>query len=697
MSLLCFVGRPVQTGVMGRGALRIYLGAAPGVGKTYAMLNEGRRRQARGTDVVVGYVETHGRSGTAEQVGDLEIVPPVTLDSNRRSRPEMDVDALIARRPQVALVDELAHTNRTGSRNPKRWQDVQELLDAGIDVVSTLNIHHLESVSDVVDRITGVVQPETIPDEIVRDADQVELVDATPEALRRRMAHGNIYAPDDIGATGTSYFQKENLAALRELTLLWMVDQVDTTSAALRRLPGRGEGWETRERVVVGVTAAPGTEHLLRRAARIAQRAHGELIGVHIRAPGSLAEADEELPRHGALLKELGGRYQETTGADVATGLIDFARGENATQIVLGATNRNRWTLLAQGSVVNRVVRLAGSIDVHVISREPPSNTSAARPKTSRHPGPAALVGGGRLIDAARRKGSPLSPRRRLAGWLLVLTGLPVLTAVLTQLRDQVTLSSDLLLYLLFVVVAAAVGGLASALVAAVAGTLLVNWFFTPPLHAWTIARGADVLALVVYLGAAAIVSTFVSIAAHRSLEAGRANTEAETLAAVASGTVESDPLPVLMTHLQKAFGLAGVSLLRVVEGQWVTETAVGEAPLTPDGADETHDLADGLVLALSGKALAAKDRRVLNAFTANLAASLDRRRLHARAAEAGALAEANQLRSALLQAVSHDLRTPLASIKASVSSLRQPDIAWTPAESTEFLATIEDETDRLT
>jgi two-component system sensor histidine kinase KdpD len=278
-----------------------------------------------------------------------------------------------------------------------------------------------------------------------------------------------------------------------------------------------------------------------------------------------------------------------------------------------------------------------------------------------------------------------------------VLAGLPAQTAVLTQLRGSVTLDSDLLLYLLFVVIAAATGGLPPALAAAIAGTLLVNWFFTPPIHTWTIARGADVLALLVYLGTAAIVSTLVSIAAHRSAEARRANAEAETLAAVASDVVDADPLPVLMTHLRDSFGLAGVSVLRLVEGRWTTETAVGEAVHTPDGADETHDLAEGLILALSGTAPAAQDRRVINAFTANLAAALDRRRLHAQAAEAGTLAEANQLRSSLLQAVSHDLRTPLASIKASVSSLRQHDIAWTRAESTEFLATIEDETDRLT
>src|SRR6266487_1394974 len=212
---------------MARGNLRVYLGAAPGVGKTFAMLNEGRRRHARGTDVVVGFVETHGRARTREQIGDLEVVPRKAIGYRGSQFEEMDVDAVLSRRPQVALVDELAHTNVPGSRNEKRWQDVEELLQAGIDVISAVNIQHLESLNDVVEKITGVPQRETVPDAIVRAADQVELVDMTPEALRRRMAHGNIYAPEKIDAALTNYFRSGNLAALRELALLWLADKVD--------------------------------------------------------------------------------------------------------------------------------------------------------------------------------------------------------------------------------------------------------------------------------------------------------------------------------------------------------------------------------------------------------------------------------------------------------------------------------------
>ena len=608
---------------------------------------------------------------------------------------------MIARRPQVALIDDLAHTNAPGSRNAKRWQDVMEILNEGIDVVSTMNICHLESMVDVVESISGLAQHETVPDGIVTKATQVELIDVTPEALRRRLAHGNIYPAEAIDVGLTHYFQLENLAALRELTIQWMADRVETPLPT-RADHGTGAAWDTRERIAVGITGAPGTDRLIRRAARIAHRARGELIGVHVQQPTSTGgSGGESLTRHRALVSELGGRFIEVTGSDVAAALVEVARSEHATQIVLGATNRSRWTVFAHRAVVNHVLRSAGSIDVHVISHARPEKGAAHhvigtrqrwRPGSTGSP-----VASGKLFNTLHGHGSLLSLRRRLGGWSMVLLGLPLLTVMLSQLRSNVSLSSDLLIYLLFVVVVAAVGGAMPALVAAVTATLLVNWFFTPPIHTWTIARGSDVLALLVYLGTAAIVSTLVSIAAHRSAEASRANREAETLAAVAGGVVETDPLPELMSHLREVFGLAGVSLLRSVDERWIAETTIGQGPTTPDAADETHDLGGGLVLALSGTGLGAHDRRVLSAFIANLAAALERRRLHAKAAESSLLAETNQLRSSLLQAVSHDLRTPLSSIKASVSSLRQGDITWTPAESTEFLATIEDETDRLT
>ena len=388
-----------------RGSLRIYLGAAPGVGKTFAMLNEGHRRRDRGADVVIGVVETHGRERTAAQVGDLEVVAQRVVGHRDHELSELDVDAVLARRPDVVLVDELAHTNAPGSVREKRWQDVEALLAAGIDVISTVNVQHLESLNDVVERITGIRQRETIPDHAVRVADQIELVDMAPEALRRRLAHGNVYGAEQIDAALGNYFRPGNLAALRELALLWLADRVDDGLQDYRDRHGITRPWETRERVVVALAGAPDTDHLVRRAARIAQRAKGDLIGVHVVADSGLRSGDE--PRADVvvaqrqLLERLGGEYRRITSNDVASALVALARSENATQIVLGASGRSRWRELVTGSVINRVVRLSGPIDVHVISRP------AAAP-----------VAGDRRLPAVRQVLTPLSPRRQMWGWL---------------------------------------------------------------------------------------------------------------------------------------------------------------------------------------------------------------------------------------------------------------------------------------
>jgi two-component system sensor histidine kinase KdpD len=358
---------------MARGKLRIYLGAAPGVGKTYAMLAEARRRRARGTDVVGALIEAHGRRLTTAMAQGLEIVPSRTMSYRGVTFAEMDLDAVLARHPQVALVDELAHTNVPGCRNTKRWQDVGELLDAGIDVVTTLNIQHLESLSSVAHQVTGVEQHETVPDEIARRADQIELVDMTPEALRRRMVHGNVYPPNRIEAALTHYFRPGNLTALRELALLWLADRVEEGLQRYRTEHGIAAPWETRERIVVGIAGEKGDEAVIRRAARIAVRTPGcDLLAVHVsRDDGLTAVPEGTLETQRALIVSVGGSLRQLPGEDVPGTLLRFARAENATQMVLGASRRGRLvTLLTGKSIPTRVARRAEHIDVHLVSRE---------------------------------------------------------------------------------------------------------------------------------------------------------------------------------------------------------------------------------------------------------------------------------------------------------------------------------------
>ena len=667
---------------MARGNLRIYLGAAPGVGKTFAMLNEGRRGHARGKDVVIGYVETHGRAHTAEQIGDLEVIPRKVIDYRGTRFEEMDTDAILRRHPTQVLIDELAHTNVPGSKHEKRWEDVEILLDAGIDVISTLNIQHLESVNDVVERITGVQQRETLPDEVVRRASNVELVDMSPEALRRRMAHGNIYKLEKVDAALANYFRPGNLAALRELALLWVADKVDDALQQYMEDHGITESWETRERIVVALTGSPGGEHLVRRAARMATRAKGELLGVHVRAGEGLAGPPTgALERNRKLLEDLGGTYYEVVGAEPAATLVTFARSEHATQLILGSSQRSRWVELVRGSFVNRVVRAAGDIDVHVIStRADDADAEHARPR------PRVALG--------------VSARRQVLASIVALVALPLLTLLLTNQRDGVSLGSDLLLYLLVVVIVAAIGGAYVAMAAAVAAFLLVNWYLTPPIHTFTISEGQNVLALVVFLVVAGVVSVLVTVAARRSLESARARSEASTLVQLA-GTVlaEDDPLPEIMRQLLTTFGLQSISVLRPAPraGEWRVVAHSGEHGLTtPEEATATLDLPGGDVFAYTGPNLTADDRRVLHAFIAQLSVALASRELRAEAAEAATLAEADAFRTALLRAVSHDLRTPLASIKASASTLLADDLHLDDDTMRQLHATIDEEVDRL-
>jgi two-component system, OmpR family, sensor histidine kinase KdpD len=369
------------------GHFRIYLGAAAGVGKTYAMLNEAHRRRDRGTDVVVGFVESHGRERTEQMVGDLEVVPRKKVDYRGSVLEEMDLDAVLARHPKVALIDELAHTNVPGSgKNEKRWQDVQDILAAGINVITTVNIQHLESIADEVEHMTGAKVRERVPDWVVRKADQIELVDSSPEQLRRRMLHGNIYPKERATKALSNFFRTDNLTALRELALRFLADETEEELLEHLRRHESDVVWETCERVMVAVSPAPGTDALVRRAARMALRLKGELDVLHVDASDATRPGDRRaVEKLRQLAADVGARWYEIQADDPTRAIVNFAQEHQITQIVIGSSHRSRWEqLTGGGSRVTRIIREAGAlgIDVHVIAlrKAPTAEASAAEP-----------------------------------------------------------------------------------------------------------------------------------------------------------------------------------------------------------------------------------------------------------------------------------------------------------------------------
>jgi len=656
---------------MKRGRLRVLLGAAPGVGKTYTMLEEGRRLRDEGRDVVVAFVETHGRAATAAMVDGLEVVPRRHEEHRGLALEEMDVDAVLAREPEIALVDELAHTNAPGSLHPKRWQDVEDLLVAGIDVISTVNTQHIESLGDVVLEITGAQQRETIPDAVLRAADQVEVVALAPQALRDRLAGGLVYPAERIDAALSNYFRLGNLTALRELALLWLADEVDQALKAYRAQHGITGKWEARERVVVALTGGPEGETLLRRGARIAARSSGgQLLAVHVTAPDGLrTRHPEALDRQRALVEQLGGTFHQVVGEDVPRALVDFARASDATQLVLGVSRRSRLAAAFTGPGIGAtVIRESGDIDVHIVTH-------------------AAAWSGFSLP----RLGGALSRTRLVAGFAIALVFGPLVSWVLTLFHTESSITSDVLAYQLLVIVVALVGGLWPALFAAVLSGLTLNYLFIQPLYTLTIAEPRQLLALVFYVANALLVSLVVDQAARRSREARRAAAESQLLATISGSVLRGeDALQAMVTQTREAFGLSGVRLLvdgepRVTDGEPADHDRVSTIPIGTHGALELH-----------GGDLEASERRLLQVIATQLDAAIEHGALASAAEAADELAETDRVRSALLAAVGHDLRRPLTSASAAVSALRSPDVTLPPEQRAELLDTAAESLDAL-
>ncbi|SEB94654.1 two-component system, OmpR family, sensor histidine kinase KdpD [Nocardioides exalbidus] len=665
---------------MERGRLRVYLGAAPGVGKTYAMLDEGHRRLERGTDVVVGYVETHGRAKTEQAVGGLEVVPRRTLEHGGTRLEEMDLEAVLERSPEVVLVDELAHTNVPGSAHTKRWQDVEILRDAGIEVVTTINIQHLESLNDVTEQVTGVRQRETVPDHVVRSADQIELVDMSPQSLRRRMAHGNVYAADKIDAALSRYFREGNLTALRELALLWLADRVDEGLERYRDQHEIDSTWATRERIVVPVSGGPESSTLMRRAARIAsRRSGGEWQALYVtRQDGLRGIAPDGLAALGTKAEELGGSFHTVVGDDPAEAILAFARAENATQVVIGASRRGRVSTVLRPGVGERVVAGSGDIDVHIVSHDHARQSSMRPPADN------------------------LGVRRRAVGFAVGVVVPVGLSALLYATQDLHGLPIEAMSLMMVVVATALIGGLVPAVLSALVSALLLNYLFTPPLYTLTIAEPENVVTIAIFVAVGIAVATVVDNAARRTAEARAARAEADALTVLAHSLLTaSDDLPGLLSSACRLFNADGAAVLRrppsSVAGEQVEVVAsCGKPPTSVDRADMSAAIDDQSTLVLAGATLPATQRGLLNAYAAYAKVMDDRRLATLAEVERLRLTEVDRTRTALLQAVSHDLRNPLAAVKVSVDSLRSTDVAWSDEDRDGLLETIEESTDRL-
>jgi two-component system, OmpR family, sensor histidine kinase KdpD len=623
------------------------------------MLDEAHRRTGRGTDVVAAWVDARGRPVTETRLHGLEVVPPLLVVAGNLVSPQVDREAVLARRPQVALVDDLGASWEADGHRCYRWHDVEVLLAAGIDVIATLDVGSIDSLADIVSELTGRVRAGRVPDSVVVGA-QIELVDMAPEAVRRRLAHGNIVEVEQLDTAMAKQFDPVVLAAVRELTVTWLAEH-------LRSQRGRSHAGPaaSRDRIMIALSGAPDGERLIGRAARLAARLDGDLLGVLAIFDEPDRATAERLVVQRQLLEHLGGTYHEVRGHRVVDCLLQVVDSERVSHLVLGASPRN-WR---GRSLVDEVLAWAGELDVHVVGGSSPLVRRRALP----------LPGGHRQATAA----------------LMAAVLLPLVTALLVVLRDQYSLSVALLAYVVVVVAVTSIGGAAVGVGCALAAFLCANFFFTEPLHTFTVTDFDDGVALVVFLIVTAIVSVLVSQERRQATDADAASQEAEAVAVVAA-VLSRAPAPVaaLVEHLSRALGDRPAALERMEGEVWQVVVARGGALESSDPAllavDDRHRLR------IDGEPLALPLRRLATAVASQLAAALQADGLRRASERDRARAVGDGYRTALLRAVSHDLRTPLTSIKTSVSSLLSHEVSWTADETEEFLDVIDTEADRL-
>lgn len=710
-----------------RGKLKIFLGAAPGVGKTYEMLLAARKKASDGINVVIGVVETHGREETQALIQGLEVLPRRTVPYKGRALEEMDLDGILQRRPQLVLVDELAHTNAEGSRHPKRYQDIEELLAAGIDVYTTLNIQHIESLNDVVARITQVRIRETVPDRIFDTADDVEVVDLTPQELIQRLNEGKVYVGEQAQQALRHYFKQGNLTALRELALRRTAERVDDQMRHYMRKHAIRGPWAASERVLVCINEYPAAAELVRRAKRVADRLNAPWFAVYVETARTHQLSGKQRGRVADTL-----RLAESLGAEtltlpgsrrIADDVTHYARDNNITQIIVGKSVRPWWFKPLHGSVVQDLVERASGINIHILAEEKPLSSEVS-PQA-----PAADEVSNEIIER---------PERRLRETTLIYGNTALMVAGATLLGRAVVALVDVpnisLVFLASVLWSAMRYGLGPSLFASCLSTLSYNFFFTEPLYVFTVANPGQVLALIFFSVVAVLTSTLTARERQQSLSArDQAQTTAalfafsrklagirklDTLMAATAAQIANMlhvdailmlPHPKTSELLQVASAPAGSALdeadLAAAAWCWDKNQPAGRGTDTLPGArrlflplrtGQGRVGVVGVSRDIAGFLLSPAERRLLDALADLAAIATERIRLAKDVDQARMLAETEKLRASLLTSISHDLRTPLASIIGSISSLRSYGPLYDDAAREEMLANAQDEAERL-
>ncbi|HET6610049.1 MAG TPA: sensor histidine kinase KdpD [Rhodopila sp.] len=697
-----------------RGRLKIFLGAAPGVGKTYEMLSSAQVRRREGIDVVIGVVETHGRAETQALVAGLETIPRVAIDYRGTALTEMDLDAILARHPALVLVDELAHTNAPGSRHPKRYMDVEELLDAGIDVYTTLNIQHVESLNDVVARITRIRVRETVPDSIIDRADDIEVIDLTPQDLLQRLQEGKVYVPAQAARAVQHYFAPGNLTALRELALRRTAQRVDSQMVDYMRSHAIDGPWPAGERVLVCIQGGKRPVATVRHAKRLADQIRAPWTALFVETAGSQRASDKtkaEIVEALRLTRQLGGETVQIPGTDIADAVIDYASANNVTHVIVGKSVRPRWQQVLFGSVVQRLISRAGGLNVHVIET-PADGTKPSQP--------------------ASRAPAKFGPKPYAISIALVLLAVPIARL----LQDLLNVGNIALVFLTAILAGAVMNGLGPSLFASLVAVLAYNFFFLAPLYTFTIADPENVVALFFFAVVAVVASNLAARVRSQAVAAqqrARATDDLYQFSRKLAVAVTLDDLLWATAHQIALMLKVRVVLLLPDEGRmdgpltlragfppedmldeadyaaarwsWEKNHAAGRSSDTLPGAKWLFQpmrtgrgpvAVVGIIRDQPGILLTPEQERLMAALTDQAALAIERVNLARDLHHARLQAETDRLRSALLTSISHDLRTPLASILGSATSLRsQRDMLDEPTQEA-LLGTIIDEADRL-